>query len=67
MSCDGLGDYDWSDMAEEEPNYSLVAQVKPKVHNFALMAYASSSSGSDSEYLMILIYLCVLLNHVLTL
>ena len=35
-------------MAEEEPNYSLVATVQPKVHNFALMAYGSSS-GSDSE------------------
>jgi hypothetical protein len=33
VSCDGLGDYDWSDMAEEEPNYSLVAAVQPKVHN----------------------------------
>lgn len=40
VSCDGLGDYDWCDMAEEEPNYSMEAQVKPKVHNFALMAYA---------------------------
>lgn len=36
MSCDGLGDYDWSDHAEEGPN-------------FAFMAYASSSSSSDSE------------------
>ncbi|GKB74583.1 ribonuclease H-like domain-containing protein [Tanacetum coccineum] len=34
VSCDGLGGYDWSDQAEEGPN-------------FALMAY--SSSGSDSE------------------
>ena len=25
VSCDGLGEYDWSDMADEEPNYSLVA------------------------------------------
>lgn len=48
VSCDGLGDYDWSEMAEEEPNLSLVAAVQPKVHNFALMAYGSSS-GSDSE------------------
>lgn len=49
VSCDGLGDYDWSDMAEEEPNYALVAEVKPNVHNFALMAYTSSSSGFDSK------------------
>ena len=50
ISCDGLGDYDWSDMAEEdEPNHALVATVKTKEHNFALMAYSSSSSGSDSE------------------
>ncbi|GJU37511.1 ribonuclease H-like domain-containing protein [Tanacetum coccineum] len=34
VSCDGLGGYDWSDQAEEGPNY-------------ALMAF--SSSNSDSE------------------
>nr|GEU91298.1 hypothetical protein [Tanacetum cinerariifolium] len=33
VSCDGLGGYDWSDQAEEGPNY-------------ALMAYTSSSSNS---------------------
>ena len=49
VSCDELGEYDWSDMAEEEPNHALVAEVKTEGHNFALMAYASSSSGSDSE------------------
>nr|GEX42081.1 hypothetical protein [Tanacetum cinerariifolium] len=32
--CDGLGGYDWSDQAEEGPNY-------------ALMAFSSSNSGSD--------------------
>ncbi|GJX46997.1 hypothetical protein Tco_0272187 [Tanacetum coccineum] len=41
VSCDGLGGYDWSDQAEEGPNY-------------ALMAYSSSSSESnvsnDSNY-----------------
>ncbi|GKG16371.1 hypothetical protein Tco_0358694, partial [Tanacetum coccineum] len=31
VSCDGLGGYDWSDQAEEGPNY-------------ALMAYSSSNS-----------------------
>ncbi|GKB25995.1 retrovirus-related pol polyprotein from transposon TNT 1-94 [Tanacetum coccineum] len=31
ISCDGLGDYDWSDQAEEGPT------------NFALMAYSSTS------------------------
>ncbi|GKG41310.1 ribonuclease H-like domain-containing protein, partial [Tanacetum coccineum] len=25
VSCDGLGGYDWSDQAEEEPNYVLMA------------------------------------------
>ncbi|GKG12636.1 hypothetical protein Tco_0346873, partial [Tanacetum coccineum] len=25
VSCDGLGGYDWSDQAEEGPNYALVA------------------------------------------
>ncbi|GJS39032.1 hypothetical protein Tco_0564075 [Tanacetum coccineum] len=33
LSCDGLGGYDWSDQAEEGPNY-------------ALMDYSSSSSDS---------------------
>ncbi|GKB24246.1 ribonuclease H-like domain-containing protein, partial [Tanacetum coccineum] len=33
VSCDGLGGYDWTDQAEEGPNY-------------ALMAYSSSSSDS---------------------
>ncbi|GJR72096.1 putative ribonuclease H-like domain-containing protein [Tanacetum coccineum] len=35
VSCDDLGGYDWSDQAEEGPNY-------------ALMAYSSSSSDSES-------------------
>ncbi|GKA47396.1 putative ribonuclease H-like domain-containing protein [Tanacetum coccineum] len=34
ISCDGLSGYDWSDQAEEGPNY-------------ALMAYSSSSSNSE--------------------
>nr|GEV35414.1 ribonuclease H-like domain-containing protein [Tanacetum cinerariifolium] len=34
VSCDGLGGYDWSDQAEERPNY-------------ALMAFSSSSSDSE--------------------
>ncbi|GJX73578.1 uncharacterized mitochondrial protein-like protein [Tanacetum coccineum] len=34
VSCDGLGGYDWSDQAEEGPNYALIA---------------SSSSNSVSE------------------
>ncbi|GKA80276.1 ribonuclease H-like domain-containing protein [Tanacetum coccineum] len=35
ISCDGLGDYDWSDQAEEGPT------------NFVLMAYSSTSSNSE--------------------
>ncbi|GJY10714.1 ribonuclease H-like domain-containing protein [Tanacetum coccineum] len=35
VSCDGLGGYDWSDQAEKGPNY-------------ALMAFLSSSSDSES-------------------
>ncbi|GJY46121.1 ribonuclease H-like domain-containing protein [Tanacetum coccineum] len=35
VSCDGLGGYDWSDQVEEGPNY-------------ALMAFSSSSSDSES-------------------
>ncbi|GJY32602.1 ribonuclease H-like domain-containing protein [Tanacetum coccineum] len=34
--CDGLGGYDWSDQAEERPNY-------------ALMVYSSSSSDSEGN------------------
>ncbi|GJS76065.1 putative ribonuclease H-like domain-containing protein [Tanacetum coccineum] len=36
VSCDGLGGYDWSDQAEEGPNY-------------ALMAFSSSSYKTDLE------------------
>ncbi|GKA76926.1 ribonuclease H-like domain-containing protein [Tanacetum coccineum] len=35
ISCDGLGDYEWSDQAEEGPT------------NFALMDYSSTSSKSE--------------------
>nr|GEW13030.1 ribonuclease H-like domain-containing protein [Tanacetum cinerariifolium] len=35
--CDGVGSYDWSYQVEEEPA------------NFALMAFSSSSSSSDTE------------------
>ncbi|GJW42335.1 ribonuclease H-like domain-containing protein [Tanacetum coccineum] len=35
ISCDGLGDYDWSDQAKEGPT------------NFALMSYSSTSSNSE--------------------
>ncbi|GKB06458.1 ribonuclease H-like domain-containing protein [Tanacetum coccineum] len=35
ISCDGLGGYDWSDLAEEGPT------------NYALMAYSSSSFNSE--------------------
>nr|GEZ60527.1 hypothetical protein [Tanacetum cinerariifolium] len=35
--CDGVGSYDWSYQAEEEPT------------NYALMAFSSSSSSSDNE------------------
>ncbi|GJZ17971.1 ribonuclease H-like domain-containing protein, partial [Tanacetum coccineum] len=35
ISCDGLGDYNWSDQAEEGPT------------NFALMAYSSTTSNSE--------------------
>nr|GEU38412.1 hypothetical protein [Tanacetum cinerariifolium] len=36
VSCDGLVGYDWSDQVEERPNY-------------ALMAFLSSSSDSESS------------------
>nr|GFB53650.1 hypothetical protein [Tanacetum cinerariifolium] len=35
--CDGVGSYDWSFQAEEEPT------------NYALMTFSSSSSSSDNE------------------
>ncbi|GKC03219.1 ribonuclease H-like domain-containing protein [Tanacetum coccineum] len=37
VSCDGLGGYDWSDQAEEGPNY-------------ALMAFSSSNSDSENQW-----------------
>ncbi|GJX98582.1 putative ribonuclease H-like domain-containing protein [Tanacetum coccineum] len=37
ISCDGLGDYDWSDQVEEGPT------------NFSLMAYSSTSSNSKCK------------------
>ncbi|GJW88471.1 hypothetical protein Tco_0163811 [Tanacetum coccineum] len=43
VSCDGLSGYDWSDQAEEGPNY-------------ALMAYSSSSSDSEGNPQMDLQY-----------
>ncbi|GKD41089.1 hypothetical protein Tco_1261296 [Tanacetum coccineum] len=41
ISCDGLGDYDWSDQAEEGPT------------NFALMAYSSISLESVEVRLLV--------------
>nr|GFA03005.1 hypothetical protein [Tanacetum cinerariifolium] len=43
VSCDGLSGYDWSDQAEERPNY-------------ALMSFLSSSSNSKKSELMVLGY-----------
>nr|GEU89889.1 hypothetical protein [Tanacetum cinerariifolium] len=43
VSCEGLGGYDWSDQAEEGPNYTL-------------MAFSSSSSDSKKSKLMVLGY-----------
>nr|GEW44387.1 xylulose kinase-1 [Tanacetum cinerariifolium] len=37
--CDGVGSYDWSFQAEEEPT------------NYALMAFSSSSSSFDNEHI----------------
>ncbi|GJT03886.1 hypothetical protein Tco_0838348 [Tanacetum coccineum] len=39
ISCDGLGNYYWSDQAEEGPT------------NFALMAYSSTSSNSKETFM----------------
>nr|GEZ52717.1 putative ribonuclease H-like domain-containing protein [Tanacetum cinerariifolium] len=39
--CDGVGSYDWSFQAEEEPI------------NYALMAFSSSSSSSDNEAIIL--------------
>nr|GEU42077.1 hypothetical protein [Tanacetum cinerariifolium] len=43
VSCDGLGGFDWSDQAEEGPNY-------------ALMAFSSLSSDTKKSKLMVLGY-----------
>ncbi|GJR40840.1 putative ribonuclease H-like domain-containing protein [Tanacetum coccineum] len=39
VSCDGLGGYDWSDQAEEGPNYALMAFSSPSY-------YSEVSNGS---------------------
>ncbi|GJY32972.1 hypothetical protein Tco_0417441 [Tanacetum coccineum] len=44
VSCDGIGRYDWSDQAEEGPNY-------------ALMAYSSSSSNSEDPMILLVLNL----------
>nr|GEU69957.1 hypothetical protein [Tanacetum cinerariifolium] len=44
VSCDGISGYDWSDQAEEGPS------------NFALMAYSSISSNSESVEARLLVY-----------
>nr|GEY36478.1 hypothetical protein [Tanacetum cinerariifolium] len=43
LQCDGVGSYDWSFQAEEEPS------------NYALMAFTSSSSSSSDNELRLLI------------
>nr|GEW27676.1 transposase, MuDR, MULE transposase domain protein [Tanacetum cinerariifolium] len=44
VSCNCLGSYDWGDQAEEGPT------------NFALMAYSSTSSNSESVEARLLVY-----------
>nr|GEZ65664.1 hypothetical protein [Tanacetum cinerariifolium] len=44
--CDGIGSYDWSYQAEEEPV------------NYALMAFSSSHSSSDNEVLIQAMFDC---------
>nr|GEV62983.1 hypothetical protein [Tanacetum cinerariifolium] len=44
--CDGVGSYDWSFQAEEEPT------------NYALMAFSSSSSSSDNEFFTYAMFDC---------
>nr|GEU44758.1 putative ribonuclease H-like domain-containing protein [Tanacetum cinerariifolium] len=34
VSCDGLGGYDWSDQAEEGPNYVLMAYTSSRYENY---------------------------------
>ncbi|GJW17894.1 hypothetical protein Tco_0025330 [Tanacetum coccineum] len=34
VSCDGLGGYDWSDQAEEGPNYALMAFLSSSPDSF---------------------------------
>ncbi|GJT95110.1 ribonuclease H-like domain-containing protein [Tanacetum coccineum] len=61
VSCDGLGGYDWSDQAEEGPNYALMAfssssldsettkeKVKSLAHK-AIVTKEQTSYNSDSQ------------------
>ncbi|GJU78006.1 hypothetical protein Tco_1275076 [Tanacetum coccineum] len=45
VSCDGLGGYDWSDQAEEGPNYALMAYF----HLQVLTQSASGRTGPKRE------------------
>nr|GFC22184.1 hypothetical protein [Tanacetum cinerariifolium] len=44
--CDGVGSYDWSDQAEEEPA------------NYALMNFSSSSSSSNNKVFTLAVFDC---------
>nr|GFB01083.1 hypothetical protein [Tanacetum cinerariifolium] len=51
VSCDGLGEYEWSDQAEERPNYALMAFLSsippPYIGNFMPPKSDLSFSGLD--------------------
>ncbi|GKD91347.1 hypothetical protein Tco_1366854, partial [Tanacetum coccineum] len=51
VSCDGLGGYDWSDQAEEGPNYALMTYSSlssdSKVSNDSNYKFENASKGLD--------------------
>ncbi|GKC32053.1 hypothetical protein Tco_1039347 [Tanacetum coccineum] len=52
LSCDGLGGYDWSDQAEEGPNYALMAfsSSSPDSECFSRFKFHLSFTGNFMPY-----------------
>nr|GEY38569.1 putative ribonuclease H-like domain-containing protein [Tanacetum cinerariifolium] len=49
VSCDGLGGDDWSDQAEEGPNFSLMAYTSSRLDDFANKHVVENSEAKSSQ------------------
>ncbi|GJU67865.1 ribonuclease H-like domain-containing protein [Tanacetum coccineum] len=50
VSCDGLGGYDWSDQAEEGPNYALMAYSSSSCSKSCLNTIETLKSNNSNSY-----------------